>query len=121
MRRRRVGISRPWPLIGAFAALGLILMLWPIATTAKESEVPSWTEASDFIRAIAELFKALQWPAVALIVAIFFHSDISLFLLRIKEGELWGGKVKLRELVNDFVEASPEGTSANIFADATGQ
>ncbi len=71
-------------------------------------QLPTWSEGSALIVAVAELLRALQWPIVVLIIARFFRGDIQKLLTRVRRGSLFGAEVELEQAL-DLLE---EGTSA---------
>lgn len=72
--------------------------------------VPSSQHASDLIRAVAELFKALQWPLVALIISFFFRSDIRKLFQRMKKGEFLGAKAEFESTLEQLEEGTADET-----------
>jgi hypothetical protein len=54
------------------------------------SIAPPWPgpEAASFLTAIAEVLRAIQWPLVALIIAVFFRTDIRRLLEGLQRGKL---------------------------------
>jgi hypothetical protein len=79
----------------------------PRSMGCKDVHLPTWSEASDFVRAVAELLRALQWPLVALIITHYFRGDIQKLLLRVRRGSLFGAEVELAQAL-DLLEEGTE-------------
>ncbi len=76
------------------------------AVTGRKMDSPSWTEGSEFVRAIAELLRAVQWPLVTLIIAFFFRADIKKLLSRVRRGSIFGAEVELEQALDLLEEGA---------------
>lgn len=62
----------------------------------------------DLLTFIAELFKAIAWPIVTLVVALLFRQQIIALLARLRKGKLGSTEFEFEQEVKALREQVPE-------------
>jgi hypothetical protein len=63
---------------------------------------------AEFLEAIADLLRALQWPLVAVIVGLFFGPEIRTLLRRMKSWKAMGMEGEFSEAVQQLTESTAQ-------------
>jgi hypothetical protein len=67
----------------------------------------------DTLTFVAELFKAVAWPATAIVIAVLFRTELRALLSRLKKGKVGSAEFEFQEQVAELAKDIAEVSTAN--------
>lgn len=93
----------------AISLMALVALL--IGLKFLQELAPPWpsSDGAAFVLSVAELFRALQWPLVAIIIAMVFKKEVATLLGKVKSGKFpLIGEIEFQEDLSDLKRAATE-------------
>jgi hypothetical protein len=92
-------LTPSWQVMAAWTGLALVVLIVLIALVAVAS-----SQAEGVLRGIAELVKALAWPAAVIFVIAAFRQPISNQIARVNKVIVPGGSIELGQIIDSQLE-----------------